>query len=218
MMDINTIHWFPNHIADMRDFQEIAKAYDYLLMQAMDNMQKVFKNQFLNTLDEDGCAMHEQILGIGANPVDTLEDRRRRIRGYYASDLPYTENKLRQVLSAMCEKNGFEMIVDEKKYQVDIQIRLNSVNMVNNVREIARKMIPANMVVNVNIIYNIHQRFQIFTHADLSKYTHEQLRSDKIFQAQYNFHGSIGRMRHSELAAFTHQQIFQDPNIGGKIV
>ena len=72
MMDINTIHWFPNHIADMRDFQEIAKAYDYLLMQAMDNMQKVFKNQFLNTLDEDGCAMHEQILGIGANPVDTL--------------------------------------------------------------------------------------------------------------------------------------------------
>ena len=51
-------------------------------MQAMDNMQKVFKNQFLNTLDEDGCAMHEQILGIGANPVDTLEDRRRRIRGY----------------------------------------------------------------------------------------------------------------------------------------
>ena len=43
MMDINTIHWFPNHIADMRDFQEIAKAYDYLLMQAMDNMQKYSK-------------------------------------------------------------------------------------------------------------------------------------------------------------------------------
>lgn len=216
MMDMNTIHWFPTHISEMAEFREIAKAYDYLLQQAFDSLQKVLNNEFLETLDEDGCEMQERILGITVNVMDTIEERRRRIRGYYASDLPYTENKVKQVLTAMCGQDGFEMIVNSAIYQVDIQIRLNSMNLVNNVREITRKMIPANMVVNVNIIYNIHQSFISFSHANLTKYTHRQIREDKIFQMQYNFHGAIGRNKHAALTTYTHQQLFLNPTVGGR--
>lgn len=215
MMETDTIHWFPRHIAEIREFKEIAKAYDYLLNQAAADIQKVFDNEFLETLDAGGCLMHEHILGITANTLDSIEDRRNRIKGYYASDLPYTEKKLDRVLRTMCGKDGFTMIVDSPEYQVDIQIRLNSMNLVTNVYEIARKMIPANMVLNVNIIYNVHQRFLGFCHADLAYYTHRQLRMDKIFQQQYNFHGSVGRNRHRELCSYTHMQIFQDAEIGG---
>ena len=155
-------------------------------------------------------------MGITVNVMDTIEERRRRIRGYYASDLPYTENKVKQVLTAMCGQDGFEMIVNSAIYQVDIQIRLNSMNLVNNVREITRKMIPANMVENVNIIYNIHQRFISFSHANLTNYTHRQIREDKIFQMQYNFHGAIGRNKHAALTTYTHQQLFLNPTVGGR--
>lgn len=215
MMETDTIHWFPRHIAEIREFKEIAKAYDYLLSQVAADMQKVFNNEFLETLDVDGCLMHERILGITANTLDSVEDRRNRIKGYYASDLPYTEKKLDSALHTMCGKDGFTMIVDEPDYQVDIQIRLNSMNLVANVYEIARKMIPANMILHVNIIYNVHQRFLSFSHADLTNYTHRQLRMDKIFQQQYNFHGSVGRNRHAGLSSYTHMQIFQDSEIGG---
>lgn len=219
MTEINTIHWLPAHIAGMREFQEITKAYDYLLQRAFTDLERVFNNQFLEKLEETGCIMHETVLGITPDVTDTLDDRKRRIRGYYASDLPYTENKLTAVLAAMCGRDGFEILVNAEEYHVDVMVKLNSVSLVRNVSDVVKQMVPANMTVDIRIIYNIHQRFLAFAQRNLGEYTHTQLRTDKIFQNQYIFYGAVGRYRHSSLEAYTHISIFQDDMEGenGKI-
>jgi hypothetical protein len=38
-------------------------------------------------------------------------------------------------------------------------------------------MIPANMIINMSLIYEQHENWTTYTHQQLSAYTHEQLRN-----------------------------------------
>lgn len=152
-MEISTIRWLPEHIACMREFQEIAKAYDYLLRRALADLERVFNNQFLKRLDEDGCAMHEAVLGIIPGVRDNLEDRRRRIQGYYASDLPYTENKLNAVLAVMCGAGNFDLEVDGRAYQMTVRVIDRDILLARNVHRIISYMKPANILLKLYEVY-----------------------------------------------------------------
>ncbi len=153
MMEISTIHWLPEHIAHMREFQEIAKANDYLLRRTLVDLERVFNNQFLERLDEDGCAMHEAILGIIPGVRDNLDDRRRRIRGYYASDLPYTENKLNAVLAVMCGTHNFDLEVDGAAYQITVRVIDRDILLARNIHRVVSFMKPANILLKLYEVY-----------------------------------------------------------------
>lgn len=215
-MIVNTMLYFPEHIANIREFQEIAKCYDLSLQPLWDNVMKMlYDNQWIDTLDEYGCKMYEDLLNITANPIDELEDRRRRIKGYCASNLPYTEKKMNEVLSAMCGEDGYVLAIDKKLKTVTVNIKLNSVNLVNNAYELMKRMIPADMFLTVEIIYNIYARFRSVTNEAMSQYTHEELRTCKIFQQSYNMHCNLGRYTYEQLSAYTHTELFLNASLSG---
>lgn len=203
----NTEHYFPGHIREIEEFQEISKAYDSLLNTAWNDMGTVFDNNHIDTMDADECSRREAMLGITPSPLDTIEDRRRRIKGYYASNLPYTEKKMHDVLSAMCGQDGYQLTIDKPAKTLVAGIRLNSVQMVENARELMRMMAPADVTVTARILYNIHARFRVLTHAELNAYTHYQLRNDVAFQWDVNINADISEFKHSELVSYTHQDL-----------
>ena len=194
----------------MRGFQELAKAYDFLLNRALADLQKLFNNEYLETLTIEGCEMHEHLLGITPNSTDSVADRVLRIKGYYASDLPYTENKLYSVLKTMCGADGFELYVGQADQYITIGVKVNSLNLVANVREIAERMKPSNLGLTVRIMYNVHHRFLAYTHADLGKYTHKYLRQGSIFLQDYGTYGKIAKYRHSDFRELSHLDIFAE--------
>lgn len=176
-MTVDTLHWFPLHIQNMDAFKEVAKAYDYLLKIAADDISIVLDNQFLDTLTEEGVALRERILGIVPGPTDSLEERRQRIKGYYASDLPYTENKLDDVLSAMCGPDNYSLDVDGSTYSIVVKIKLNAINLVNNVYDVLYRMKPSNMMLTVILMYNRHEILALYPHCVLAFYTQGELRN-----------------------------------------
>lgn len=212
-MRVDTKLYFPGHIADIKEFQELAYSFDSMLQPLWEVMKRIHDNQYIDTLDDYGCRMHEGILGISVNPIDELDDRRRRIKGYYTSNLPYTSKKMNEVLTAMCGKDGYDLVIDAKLSRVTVNIKLNSVSLINNVYELIRQMIPASMVLSVEIIYNIHARFRSMTHEAMGQYTHEELRAGKIFLKNYNMHCNLGRRSHEELSEYTHNNLFENASI-----
>lgn len=184
MSDIFTSikYYLPDIIHQIREYQEIEKKYDHNIVTAISQLNRIEQNRFLDGLDEYGCERNEQILGIIPDPSDTLEDRRRRIRGYYTSNKPYTIKKLREVLGAMCGENGYILTVDTENYIVKVAIKLESRRLVNNADELVRRMIPANLIVDVYLLYNQNISFKKYTHGELKKYTHYQLRNNLEFQ------------------------------------
>lgn len=184
MSDISTSikYYLPDIIHQIREYQEIEKKYDHNIVTAISQLNRIEQNRFLDGLDEYGCERNEQILGIIPDPSDTLEDRRRRIRGYYTSNKPYTIKKLREVLRAMCGENGYILTVDTENYIVKVAIKLESRRLVDNADELVRRMVPANLIVDVYLLYNQNISFKKYTHGELKKYTHYQLRNNLEFQ------------------------------------
>ena len=153
-MTFNTIHWLPPHLAEMTVWQEICRAYDYLLSRAFEALDEVYANQFLDSLTEIGCLIWENLLGITAVPGASLEERRRTIKSYLNSDLPYTENKLREVLESLAGDDAVSLKVTQSEYEIKIDLLVSTPSVIAGAKEIVYKMRPANMIVRILIHYD----------------------------------------------------------------
>ena len=52
--------------------------------------------------------------------------------------------------------------------------------MFDEVDKLVRRMAPANLIITVELRYNQHLTLAKFTHAQLSQYTHKELREEVI--------------------------------------
>ena len=180
--DING--YFPLHIENMEEFQQIATSYNDLIEEVWQELERTYDNNYLDTMDAVECSRHEEILGIHPNPGDSLDDRRRRIKGYYASDLPYTKLKLNESLKAMCGDGFYHLTVNTVEKTVTVGLELESVPMISIVTEILQRMVPADMVIRVYVIYNRYREFKTHTHGQLRAYSHLQIRQAEVFDGE----------------------------------
>lgn len=153
MLEFDTIQWLPTHLAKMQEWKEICKAYDYLLKKAMAAADEIYANQFIDSLTELGCVIWEKLLNINVTDGEVLEDRVQAIKGYLASDLPYTENKLRESLGIAAGVDNVTLKVDRLNYGINIELTINTPGIVKSVQEIVYRMRPCNMTVRVRINY-----------------------------------------------------------------
>ena len=86
--------------------------------------------------------------------------------------------KLEQVLTVICGAGNFSINLQPDKYHIEIKLALANRNNYNEVEDVLKKMIPANMTQGVQIMYNSHNVLKKFTHAEMTTYTHEQLRNE----------------------------------------
>ena len=206
-LDPDVIAYFPAHIEQMEEFQRIAGTYDKMLAAVWDDVGKIYDNNHFDSMDAEECARREEMLHITPTPLDTIDDRRRRIKGYYASNLPYTDKKMREVLAAMCGENGYELVIDKEHKTLFVGIKVNSTRMIDNAEELMRMMAPATMSVEAKILYNIYSRFRPYTHAQMAAFTHLQLRTEDVFLWDVFMYADVGKYRHSALHQYTHRQI-----------
>ena len=61
---VDTIHYCPQHIKNIEEFQRIAAAYDKELRLLWAVLGKQYENQYFDTMDEDTCARWESLIGI----------------------------------------------------------------------------------------------------------------------------------------------------------
>lgn len=182
MIEVDTERYLPLHIADMEEFKKIAKTYDKYLKLVWESLQKEELNRFLSTMDESECERWEKLLNIVTSPSDTLEDRVNRIRGYHISDLPYTANKLDEVLKAVCGADSYKLKIDNTHQSVDCSVKLSSIQMIDVIFDLIRKRVPANMIVKVYALYNRWERFKAMEWQALKNETWKSLFSDKKWQ------------------------------------
>lgn len=182
MIEVDTLQYLPLHIAEIEEFKKIAKTYDKYLRLVWQSLKKEELNRILATMDESECAQWEELLHIVVNPADSLEDRVNRIRGYHVSDLPYTVNKLDEVLKVVCGADNCKLKVDNSKYLIDCGVKLVSIPMIDVVADLIRKRAPANMIVNVYALFNRWECFKTMRWSELTTEKWDGLYDDKKWQ------------------------------------
>ena len=139
-----------------------------------------YANQFIESLDEEGVQRHEKILTIKPKATDSLEDRRFRILARYNEQLPYTIRRLHQQLIALCGEGGFTLNRNVAEKKITARVALTAKNNFTDVEKLLDKETPQNTIIDLSLLYNQHSTLAQFTHAQLSAYTHDQLRNEVI--------------------------------------
>lgn len=199
---IDTIRYFPQHVANIEEFKRIAAVYDKKLQVVWDDLSQMQTNKRFDDMDEEECSKWEQMLKIKITGEETLGDRRRNIKGIWASGLPYTARKFKEVLDAMVGPEYYLLDINQANKTLKVGLMLDVIMKDTYIYNLMRAMAPADMIVTVSIVFNRNRAFKGYTNADLKKYTNHELKTSKIFKQEFNTNKHLGQYRNSELASY----------------
>ena len=172
------IDYLPQFMQNYVEMQEIMRTEQTEVDRLWLEIENAFADQFIQEATERGVNRWETMFGISPKDTDTLDERKFRILTKLNQELPYTLRKLKQTLTNLCGENGYSISVDSANYQVVVKLGLSNENNYMEVQKILEKMIPANMTQIVQILYNSHAVLSQFTFAQMSAYTHDQLKRE----------------------------------------
>lgn len=176
----NILEYLPNVFREIKEMQAHAAAEHPELSNLWAANDNAYNDQFLYTMTENGVSRWEKMLGISPMGTDTLEDRRFRIINRLNAQLPYTYRMLESHLIQMCGYDGYTMSYDKDTWTLTIKIALTSKKQYNEVLDLVNQMIPMNIILDYDLLYNSHQVLSAYTHEQLSAYTHGALRNEVI--------------------------------------
>jgi len=176
---------WPPIMQELKEFQKIAEIEETFFNRLQQEIQNIVDDQFIQTATERGIARREKMLKISPFADDTLETRRFRVQGVaWNGKLPYTYRGLLERLDSLCGPDGYIMELNAGEYSLeyglDIKVELTKKRMFDEVVKISRQIVPANIVVTVELRYNQHFTLANFTHAQLGQHTHYNLRNEVI--------------------------------------
>lgn len=174
----NLIDYLPEFLREIREYKAIltdaVQPEVEELFQAIENAQN---NQFIETADEYGVARWEKILGIVPQSTYSLDNRKFTILTRMNEQLPYTMTSLKHRLESLCGKDGYSVELDAPNYTLKVGVALTARSSFKDVQSMLEKVVPANMVLALHLIYEQHSTWSAYTHEQLSAYTHQVLRN-----------------------------------------
>ena len=177
-MDRQLINYLPEWLRDFSEMKKLARAEQDQAEKLWKSCESIWDNNFIDTLDSRGCDRWEAMLHIKPKDSYTLAERRNNIKSRVVEQRPFTVKKLRQMLEAICGAGKYELSIEPDKYKITCKIELTSKNMLSDVQELLARMVPANMVIDLNLKYNTYKMLTQFSHKQLKVYTQSQLREE----------------------------------------
>lgn len=174
------IEYYPEHLKSYRELRAITAVEQVELDSILAQIRQGLENQFIETADEDAIARYEQIYSVEPIPGATLEERRFNLLARLTESTPYTERTLADMLAALCGTDGYQVMLDVNAFTVEVGVELTAKNNKLAVERLLEKILPCNLVCSVGLIYNQYKTLARFTHAQLSAYTHGQLRGEVL--------------------------------------
>ena len=108
-------------------------------------------------LSEEECEHWERMLGIKLTGEETLDDRRRNVKGIWTSGLPYTAKKFTEVLDAMVGPECYLLDINKKTKTLKVDLMLDVIMKVDYIYNLMRAMAPADMIVSAFYLWAVCQ-------------------------------------------------------------
>lgn len=138
-------------------------------------------NQFIYSedIDENGVDRLGESLKIDFAGF-SFDDKVFKIKAYLFDKRPYNRANVKHMLSSLCGENNYSIEFDEVNKIVSVKINLGRKKQFSAIYELLDNVIPADMVLSVELLYNLHSDLTEKTHSELSALTHEELRSEVL--------------------------------------
>lgn len=145
--------YLPEFVSNIKEFQELDKTCSVEIDKLRNKLQQLQDNQFIETANEEGLRKYEQLLNL--NSTNNVELRRFNILNKYNSTIPFSMMWLRNTLNTTVGRGDFLMELDNTKCVLTIGVVKNKEHLIEVLKKDLRKKIPANMVLNINVLSSI---------------------------------------------------------------
>lgn len=172
------LNYLPAPLREIREFKAIfeGKQGDYEELWRV--VRHIPAERSVQTATEIGISHWETILGITPLSEDTLEDRRFRVQTRLLNDSKMNFAILRRKLDALCGTGAYEIDYRSDEYYLGVRVALRVKNVVASVFEMLDKEVPANFVLETDLLYITYGALEKMTYGEMSAYTYKQLRED----------------------------------------
>ncbi len=174
----NIIEYLPDVSKNFKEIKAITSVENIELTILDEKVKELKNNQFFLYCNEKGIERFEELLKIVPKVTDTLEDRKFRVLARYNSTIPYTYENLVKQLTILCGEDGFTCELFNDEYLLKIRVELFVKVMYSEIEKLLSKVLPANIVVDLDLRYNQYVTLERFTHGELGEFTHEFLRNE----------------------------------------
>lgn len=172
--------YYPDILKEVREFQALAVAENPEMELIYTAIEDVMDEQFISTAKDYGVARLEKIVGITSKATDTLEERKFKVLAKYNEDVPYTVPKLNELLTTLCGTDGYILEINNGAFTLKVKVALTSKKNKYAVSELVERVVPMNMVLSVELMYNQWQTVEGLTWGDVENMTWEGLREEVI--------------------------------------
>lgn len=180
LREVDLISYLPEFLHGYKELEKTLKAQQQEVQILEDITEELTNNQFIISADAQGIKKYEAMLGIEVLDDDTLENRRLRVLAKWNNAIPYTTHALKKKLGNLCGEEGYVLELLNLEYKVKVRVALKSKKNYRMVEGLLGEVIPANMEIDLSLLYNQHKTLRQFTHGQLTAYTHNQIRNEVL--------------------------------------
>ena len=203
---VDVLDYLPKVVRTIKEFEVLGNAENPEINNLWLDNQIVLNNQFINNLDEQGCARWEKMLDITPKGTATVEDRRLAILARINTSLPYTYRQLENFLRNICA-DDYTMTLDNENYTLTVLLSLSRQNQFDEVANLLTRVIPANLICNVSLKYNQYKIIKPYRYRLLVNYTCYEIRVEENFADDVNEYLELESYSYVSLEDYTLKDI-----------
>ena len=157
----------PDTVKELQEFRKLGEREGVFLAEMATEKEALEKNQWILTAERSGLLRLAAMMGFfGAEAIET-ENLREEILYRWSSRSPYTEFHLMDWLDGCLGNEAYRLDIDRDRYLMKLILELRVKEKQDFLKKHLRKIIPANLLLEVSLNKN--------TYGDLTGMTYGQL-------------------------------------------
>ena len=176
-MENRYLYYLPNTVRELQEFQKLSEIEGTILAEASMEKDAVVNNQWILTAEKSGLLRLARMMGLHGAEVMETERLREEILFRWNSRSPYTLFHLQDWLDGCLGVGGYTVKVQQDKYLLQLVLELCVKGKKEFLEKHLRKIIPANLMLEVGLNVNTYRKLQVMTHGQMQelKWKYEQI-------------------------------------------
>ena len=168
------IYHLPPMLRAVREYAALCDTVECELSALRRGIESVRRELVISTAEDLGLCAWERILSLMSE--GSLSDRRAAILSRVGTSAPYTEARIRERLTSLTGEHGYTLECEGMR--VSVTVSLEAKGAYDAVCEMLREMLPANVVLTVELKLTRNAELSALSYAALSEFTHDMIRNE----------------------------------------
>ena len=168
-MENRYLYYLPNTVRELQEFQKLSEIEGAILAEASMEKDAVVNNQWILTAEKSGLLRLARMMGLHGAEVMETERLREEILFRWNSRTPYTLCQLQDWLDGCLGADSYTVKVQQEQYLLQLVLELCVKEKKAFLEKHLRKIIPANLMLEVWLNVNTHRKLQAMTHGQMKE-------------------------------------------------